>query len=222
MLWRPSWPTKEKNGPQDAQSVHLSTPSRAKRRPRFASQPQTPARPGSDARLSRVSWKRPIAKFPTTFQYSHRRPNSAHAHTGVRGYSCPTMSISFSFLRTIRMAPHPRRSLWPATTSWLTGDLHTHSSTVGFSPDAPEPSLRFGQAKMALSHILEFGGSAYLPKRMTVAELEAGRFHLVKDAPEIQRQAHAVYLVRSARERLIKSTLELFEFDPSKISVRTQ
>ncbi len=33
-------------------------------------------------------------------------------------------------------------------------------------PDAPEPHVRLGQAKMALAHLLDIGGSAYLPVRM--------------------------------------------------------
>ncbi len=85
-------------------------------------------------------------------------------------------------------------------------------------PDAPEPSLRFGHAKMALSYIMDLGGAAYLPMRMVVKELDEGFLHFVHGAPAIQRPAHAVYLVRSGRERLIKSVLEFFEREPPRIS----
>jgi DNA-binding transcriptional LysR family regulator len=80
-------------------------------------------------------------------------------------------------------------------------------------PDAPEPRLRFGQAKMALAYLLELGGSAYLPMRMVSAELDGGLLHLVHDAPEIERHAYAVFPVRSGREPLIRQTLALFEQD---------
>jgi len=77
-------------------------------------------------------------------------------------------------------------------------------------PDAPEPRIRLGQAKMALSYLLALGGAAYLPLRMVSDELAAGHLHLVADAPSIDRSAYAVYPVRSAREPLILATLDLF------------
>ena len=78
-------------------------------------------------------------------------------------------------------------------------------------PDAPEPQLRFGQAKMALAYMVELGGSAYLPRRMVDADVDAGVLHRVAGAPEISHQAYAVYPLRSAREGLILETLVLFE-----------
>jgi hypothetical protein len=56
-------------------------------------------------------------------------------------------------------------------------------------PDAPEPMIRVSQAKMALEHVLEVGGAAYLPVRRLTAHLEAGRLHLVRNAPTISRRA---------------------------------
>ncbi len=80
-------------------------------------------------------------------------------------------------------------------------------------PDAPEPRIRLGQAKMALAYMLELGGSAYLPERMVAKELEAGTVHRVRGAPDIERHAYAVYPLRSAREGLIRETLHLFARD---------
>ena len=77
-------------------------------------------------------------------------------------------------------------------------------------PDAQEPQLRVGQAKMALAYLLDLGGSAYLPLRMVQDDVNAGRLHVVHDAPEIERHAHAVYPVRSVRESIIRETLLLF------------
>ena len=78
-------------------------------------------------------------------------------------------------------------------------------------PDAPEPRLRVGQAKMAHAYMLELGGSAYLPERVVEKELAEGTIHKVDGAPEIERHAHAVYPLRSSREAVIRETLELFE-----------
>ncbi len=86
-------------------------------------------------------------------------------------------------------------------------------------PDAPEPHVRLSQAKMALAHMLELGGSAYLPVRMIAPELQSGRLHVVADAPEIDRHAYAVYPLRSPKMPLIRRVLRLFEHDVALPSV---
>ncbi len=82
-------------------------------------------------------------------------------------------------------------------------------------PDAPEPRIRVGQAKMALAYMLELGGSAYLPERMVAQELGTGVLHRVPGAPDIERHAYAVYPLRSSREEVIQETLRLFAPDPA-------
>lgn len=79
-------------------------------------------------------------------------------------------------------------------------------------PDAPEPHVRIGQARIALAHMLNIGGSAYLPARMVADDIAVGQLHMVQDAPTIELTAHAVYPVRSARASLIKDALSLFEY----------
>ncbi len=78
-------------------------------------------------------------------------------------------------------------------------------------PDAPEPRVRVGQAKMALSFLQTWGGAAYLPARMVAAELGAGTLHVVNDAPRPVYHAYAVYPVRAAKQALIERTLALIE-----------
>lgn len=80
-------------------------------------------------------------------------------------------------------------------------------------PDAPEPRIRVGQAKMALAFLLAWGGAAYLPVRMAATELTAGNLHLVSDAPQLDYHAYAVYPVRSAKQELVERTLELIEHE---------
>ncbi|MFW2373699.1 MAG: LysR family transcriptional regulator [Gammaproteobacteria bacterium] len=79
-------------------------------------------------------------------------------------------------------------------------------------PDAPEPHVRIGQARIALAHLLNIGGSAYLPARMVADDIAVGQLHMVQDAPTIELTAHAVYPVRSAKAALIKDALNLFEY----------
>ncbi len=77
-------------------------------------------------------------------------------------------------------------------------------------PDAPEPRVRVSQAKMALSHLLEIGGYAYLPLPMVASPLAGGALHRVADAPAITRQVYASYPLRSPKAELIKQLLKLF------------
>ncbi len=79
-------------------------------------------------------------------------------------------------------------------------------------PDAAEPHVRVGQAKIALNHLLKIGGSAYLPARMVADDITLGQLHLVQDAPTFEHCAYAVYPVRSAKAALIKQALSLFEY----------
>ncbi len=80
-------------------------------------------------------------------------------------------------------------------------------------PDAHEPQIRVSHAKMALAHLLELGGFAYLPVPMVANLLQESDLHLVTDAPTINRHAYAVYPVRSAKIALIKNCLKLFNGD---------
>ncbi|MBT8138647.1 MAG: LysR family transcriptional regulator [Gammaproteobacteria bacterium] len=80
-------------------------------------------------------------------------------------------------------------------------------------PDAPEPRVRVAQAKMAMAHLLELGGSAYLPARMVAAELERAALFLVDGAESITRYAYAVYPLRSEKLELITTVLDYFDFE---------
>lgn len=78
-------------------------------------------------------------------------------------------------------------------------------------PDAPEPQLRVAQARMALSHLHQLGGAAYLPGRMIRNELEEGCLHVVRDAVIMEQHAYAVYPLRSGKLQLLNAILEYFE-----------
>ncbi len=79
-------------------------------------------------------------------------------------------------------------------------------------PDAAEPQLRVAQAKMALAHLLELGGAAYLPTRMISNELQRRQLYPVVDAPRIERHANAVFPLRSEKLDLIETAINLFEY----------
>jgi DNA-binding transcriptional LysR family regulator len=82
-------------------------------------------------------------------------------------------------------------------------------------PDAPEPRVRVSQAKMALSHLVELGGYAYLPLPMVAGLLAHEELHLVREAPVIKRHVYCTYPLRSAKLELIQQALELFREAPS-------
>lgn len=77
-------------------------------------------------------------------------------------------------------------------------------------PDAPEPHTRLGQAQMALSYLHAIGGAAYLPRDMLQARLEAGLLFRVEGAHIFKHRVHAVYLLRSPRQALLRDVLDLF------------
>lgn len=53
--------------------------------------------------------------------------------------------------------------------------------------DADTAQISFGSADWALAHILEAGGTAYLPQRMTAVHIAAGALHPVAYAPAFTR-----------------------------------
>lgn len=77
-------------------------------------------------------------------------------------------------------------------------------------PDAPEPQLRVAQARIALMHMLDLGGAAYIPARMVIDELHEGHLFPVADAAPIERYAYAVYPVRSGKQPLLAKILDYF------------
>lgn len=89
------------------------------------------------------------------------------------------------------------------------GLAHTLQHRRSF-PDAPEPNIRLAQAKMALAFLLNVGGSAYLPAQMVAPHIKAGELSVVDTAPIIERDAFAVYPIRSDQEQLILRLLERF------------
>ena len=78
-------------------------------------------------------------------------------------------------------------------------------------PDAPEPHTRLGNAHMALSYLHAIGGAAYLPLNMLRERLDARLLFRVDGAPVMRHSAHAVYLLRGPRLRLIDDVLGLFD-----------
>lgn len=58
--------------------------------------------------------------------------------------------------------------------------------------DADIAKISFGSADLGLNHILEYGGSAYLPSRVAAPYLHTGQIHLLENAPEFQRNVYMV------------------------------
>jgi len=64
-----------------------------------------------------------------------------------------------------------------------------HAATYA---DAGTAKLSFGTAALGLSHILQNGGSAYLPHRMVARHLQRRRLFQLQDAPSYHRKTYAV------------------------------
>lgn len=60
-------------------------------------------------------------------------------------------------------------------------------------PENRTANVTFDNPEWALRHILEFGGSAYLPLRLTEQHLHAGRLYRVEGSPEFVREVFAIW-----------------------------
>lgn len=58
--------------------------------------------------------------------------------------------------------------------------------------DADIARLSFGCAAWAIEHLLEYGGSAYLPERLARPHLQVGALHLVPGAPDFSRKVFLI------------------------------
>jgi len=76
-------------------------------------------------------------------------------------------------------------------------------------PDAPAPSARVSLGRIALSLILELGGTAYMAEPMVHDHLREKRLFLVRGAPVIERVAYAVSSAASDRRTEIVRLLAL-------------
>lgn len=74
-------------------------------------------------------------------------------------------------------------------------------------PDATNPGLFVGLGPLALSYILEAGGSGYFRMRAVRRYLAEGRLHRVHGAPEFSYPAYAVYGT-SADETVLRPALD--------------
>jgi len=77
-------------------------------------------------------------------------------------------------------------------------------------PEMGPPRLRVNLGRLALSRLLELGGSAYLAEAMVEGAVGAGRLHRVAGAPAIDRSAFAVYPARSEKRDIIDRAMSYF------------
>ncbi len=79
-------------------------------------------------------------------------------------------------------------------------------------PDITPPKIHVHLGRLAYSHIIECGGSAYLAESMVENDLKNQRLFVVQDAPVIKRICYAAYSAHSDRradiEKAIKPLLE--------------
>jgi LysR family transcriptional regulator, flagellar master operon regulator len=76
-------------------------------------------------------------------------------------------------------------------------------------PNAPAPSLRVNQGRLALELITRQGGSAWLPLAMVHEALDAGQLYRVDDAPHMERIVYAAYRPDAQREETIRLALSV-------------
>ncbi|MEW6981371.1 LysR family transcriptional regulator [Colwelliaceae bacterium 6471] len=77
-------------------------------------------------------------------------------------------------------------------------------------PNAPPARHCMSQPRVALQFILDVGGSAYLPKQMTLEHLDSQKLYLIKEAPVYSRDIFAIYLAKSQKSDVIKQAIAAF------------
>jgi DNA-binding transcriptional LysR family regulator len=77
-------------------------------------------------------------------------------------------------------------------------------------PDAQEPLTRLASARIGYDYLRALGGSAYLPLAMVGSSLRRKKLFRIPGAPVFEREAYAVYHVRSTRLALITRALSFF------------
>ena len=99
---------------------------------------------------------------------------------------------------------------------WGTSFTNTHAR---YFPEAPIPSMRVMQGRLARDVILKRGGTAYIPEPMVRPVLDKGLLHIVKDAPVIERTVYALYHHKHEQLALIKMACDYFKSNTAELTV---
>ena len=73
--------------------------------------------------------------------------------------------------------------------------------------DSAYPAISVSQGMLGLQHILNCGGSGYLPKRFVQKQLDMGRLYRVADAPSFSRAIYMVFPAERVNEELFAQAL---------------
>ena len=90
-----------------------------------------------------------------------------------------------------------------------------------YFPDAPLPTVRMGIGRVALSFLLECGGSAYLPEDLVEEYLENERIFHVLDAPIIDRRVYAIYQAHGERRGFVEEALGYLKGGGSAVAAQS-
>jgi DNA-binding transcriptional LysR family regulator len=69
---------------------------------------------------------------------------------------------------------------------------------AAYYADAGTARLSFGSPTWALEHLLEAGGSAYLPQRIVASYLASQQLHAIPEAPKFGRKTYLVVNEKAA------------------------
>lgn len=75
------------------------------------------------------------------------------------------------------------------------GEAFRRDHAIAYADAAPT-RISFGNVTVALAHILQRGGSTYVPKRMVLEELSDARLFHLQDAPIFERPVYMAYNAR--------------------------
>jgi DNA-binding transcriptional LysR family regulator len=78
------------------------------------------------------------------------------------------------------------------------GDEFRRRHAEAFAGEVP-PAVTIAASEWALDHILRYGGSGYLPRRIAQDKLASGRLRVVADTPIFRRRIYVVENVQTVR-----------------------
>lgn len=110
----------------------------------------------------------------------------AFAHRAVTGTGLSAQRLPDDKIILVSTTPNAPARHDPGYVFVDNGEAFGRAHHLAYA-DADTAQLSFGAAEWALAHILEAGGTAYLPERVATTHMAAGVLHPVAYAPEFSR-----------------------------------
>lgn len=123
----------------------------------------------------------------------------------------PALRVERLFEDTLVLVATPRPGAAAVTAPTVSIDWgeEFRAGYAAAYPDAPPPSLHFGNGALALDYVLERGGAGYFPLRLAAPLIRRRRLVRVAAAPRFQRPAHLAWYAEDRAAHLAEAVASL-------------